>query len=165
MKMKLTLVVSLLLALAASSYAATCNYYRSSNSVTCRGVTCNAVSSVRGGKLPLGYYYIGEFRRRGSTPWFNLYKQRNNGRGFWDYHTKIPEESCRGGFGLHPGTRSLGCITVTNRSCFNRLRRVINRYRSRQFTVTECRTCFWGRCLRGQNRISRRRTTDLRVYN
>jgi hypothetical protein len=56
-----------------------------------------------------------------------LYKQRSGG-GYWDYHTQIPEESCRGGFGLHPGTISLGSITVLERSCFNQIGDVINAY-------------------------------------
>ena len=44
-----------------------------------------------------------------TTLWFNLYKLKQNtdGSGYWDYYTKIPEESCRGGFALHLGGTSL----------------------------------------------------------
>ena len=166
MKMKLIWGISLLLALTASSYAATCNYYRSSNRVTCGGVTCDAEGNVGGGgKLPSGYYYIGEFRINfniNNIPWFNLYKQRDNG-GFWDYYTNIPEEGCRGRFGLHPGTRSLGCITVTDRSCFNQLSQVINNYPIIPFTVTRCHGCRWGRCFITTQR-SAPCSTDLQVH-
>ena len=167
MKMKLIWGISLLLALAASSYAATCNYYRWSDTVTCGGVTCDAVGNVGGGgKLPSGYYYIGVLRINTNiddTPWFNLYKQWNNGTRFWDYYTNIPEEGCRGRFGLHPGTRSLGCITVTDRSCFDQLSEVINSYGTMSFTVTRCDVCVWGRCISERQR-SASYSTDLQVH-
>ena len=44
--------------------------------------------------------------------WFKLYRQRVSG-GYWDYHTKVPELGCHGGFAIHPGSYSEGCITVT----------------------------------------------------
>ena len=151
-----------------SDYAAsaTCSYDQSSNRVSCGGVTCSTIGQVQGGKLPTGYYRIGTFYHHGSagTPWFNLYHQRSAG-GFWDYYTKASDIGCRGGFGLHPGTVSLGCITVKNRGCFDRIKAVITRYSPKKFDVTECLSCLWGGCRRGTNTIrgDREYLTDLRV--
>ena len=85
-------------------------------------VTCNT-ADAGSSELPAGYYYIGDHYLHGPhrTPWFNLYRQRSSGGGFWDYYTQVPELGCRGGFGLHSGGYSEGCITVTNSNCFTRL--------------------------------------------
>lgn len=166
---QLTLGVFLLLvgSFATTCSAATCYYHRRSNQISCGGVTCSAEGNVNGGKLPAGYYYIGAFRthQRYDVPWFNLYKQKNDESGFWDYHTRIPEAGCRGGFGLHPGTRSEGCITVTDDYCFDRIRSVINGHGdATSFSVSECRWCVFGRCLRGTNQTTALRSNaDLQV--
>ena len=73
------------------------------------------------------------------TPWFNLYHSRSRSAGdYWDYYTELSEIGCRGGFGLHPGIVSHGCITVTDRSCFNKIKDVVQRFPSRSFDVTKC---------------------------
>ena len=162
MEIQLVTTVFLLLAvLTGGSSAATCTYSRSANRVTCGGVTCSAASPGNpSSKLPRGHYLIGDYPYR--NDWFKLYKY---GRGrYWDYHTLIPEESCRGGFALHGGSISEGCITVTNASCFNRLARVIKRYRSQSFSARECRGCGWGRCFLGYRYVSRRYRATLRSY-
>lgn len=112
-------------------------------------------------KLPAGYYYIGNYGYRGN--WFRLYRQRVGG-GFWDYHTQIPEESCRGGFALHPGSYSKGCITVKDSDCYDRLKNVINGYPAIWFSVYECSWCTWGYCYGGISTTSALCTTDLQVY-
>lgn len=157
--------IALLASFIVASLAATCTYDQSANTVTCDSVTCRTVSQVSGGKLPVGYYRIGNFYHHGSarTPWFNLYKQRPAG-GYWDYYTKIPDESCRGGFGLHPGTVSLGCITTTSPSCFDRLKTVILRSSVKSFTATECLWCGFRICWRGTSTVTRYYTTDLSVH-
>ena len=164
--MKLVSVLGLLLVFVASSSAATCSNHHVSNQITCGSVTCAAVSDVNGGKLPTGYYYIGNlYQHRFGVPWFNLYKQKADGTGFWDYHTKIPEESCRGGFGLHVGSISEGCITITDNSCFNELSQVIMGYPIINFTVTECSGCYFGHCWGGTSQTSAPCTTDLEVID
>ena len=156
-----TTVFLLLAVLTGRSSAATCTYSRSSNRVTCGGVTCSAATpGWFSSKLPSGDYRIGDYPSR--SGWFRLYKYSNG--HYWDYHTKIPEESCRGGFALHGGSFSEGCITVTDDSCFNRLTRVINRYRSKSFSARECLTCFWGGCRRGHSNVSRTYKATLRAY-
>ena len=160
--MKYGLVFLLFIALAETTLAATCTYYRSSNRITCGSVTCSTASPPwwSSGKLPAGYYYLGDYGYNGN--WFKLYRQRASG-GFWDYHTQIPERSCRGGFALHPGSYSAGCITVTNSNCYNRLKNVITSYPAIWFSVYECRGCFLGSCRFGTNTISRLCTTDLQA--
>ena len=105
------------------------------------------------------------------TPWFNLYCQRSSGGGFWDYYTQVPELGCRGGFGLHSGDYSEGCITVTSSSCFNRLRNeIISNFPVIYFNVYECRNChqgWWGsgyQCSWTQT-VSRPCTADLQSNN
>lgn len=166
--MKLVLGIVILASLSANCSAATCTYYRSSNSITCGGVTCNTQGNVGGaGILPAGYYYISTFRINeniGNTPWFNLYKQKSDGSGFWDYYSDIPEENCRGRFGLHPGRISEGCVTVLSSSCFNQLKQVINEYPNILFQVSKCYpyTCWFGWCV--SREVTVPCTTDLQVY-
>ena len=164
--MKTIVLASLLAFTVIVAESASCTYDQSSNKISCRGVTCNTIGQVQGGKLPIGYYRIGTFYLHGSarTPWFNLYPRRSAG-GYWDYYTKVSEIGCRGGFGLHPGTVSLGCITVTDRSCFNKIKDVVQHFPSRSFDVTECRACTFGRCLGGINTLKGQRKyhTDLQV--
>ena len=160
--MKCATVLLLFIALAETTYAATCTYDRSSNIIGCGSVRCKAVSPPWWhSKLPAGYYYIGNYGYRGN--WFRLYRQRVGG-GFWDYHTQIPEESCRGGFALHPGSYSKGCITVKDSDCYDRLKNVINGYPAIWFSVYECSWCTWGYCYGGISTTSALCTTDLQVY-
>lgn len=149
------------------SSGAFCTYYRNSNRVTCGSVTCNAASTTADQKLPAGYYYVGNFyHHSGVTPWFNLYRQKAGTTDFWDYYTKVPELGCRGGFGLHSGTRSLGCVTVTDDNCFRRLQsEITNNYPIIYFDVKECRGCsssfFGGYSCWFTSNVRRPCTTDL----
>ena len=123
-KMKYTVVILLFIALIETALAATCTYYRSSNRITCGSVTCRTRSPGwwSRGKLPAGYYYIDDYGYKGT--WFKLYRQRVAG-GYWDYHSRVPELTCCGGFTLHPGTYSRGCITVSDNNCYEHLKNVI----------------------------------------
>ncbi len=161
-KMKYAVAYLLFIALVQTTLAATCTYYRDSNQITCGSVTCDTEepSWWSGGKLPAGYYYIGDYGYNGN--WFKLYRERV-GSGFWDYHTKVPELNCRGGFALHPGSISEGCITVTDNDCYSDIANVITNYPAIWFSVYECSQCFLGYCLGGTSTISRLCTTDLQA--
>jgi len=121
--------------------------------VQCGTVTCDTVGSVSGGKLPVGDYLVGTFYLHGDakTPWFNLYPKRSNG-GFWDYHSKVPEYNCRGGFGLHEGKISEGCITVSDEVCFQKIRQKIDTSRKITMSTWECKKCipYLKKCLFGE---------------
>jgi len=164
------LAVLVLCSLLCTILAATCTYNGRENHVTCGDVECST-KEAGNLELPAGHYRIGVFYEhpRLHTPWFNLYRKRSSGGGYWDYSTLVPELSCRGGFGLHPGTISQGCITVTEGDCFQRLKEVIMGYGSKNFSPYECRVCrrWWFgssyRCLFTQ-RIPRSYTTDLEAY-
>lgn len=146
--------------------ASVCVYDQSANTVSCGGHMCSTVGQVWGGKLPVGYYLVGTFYLHGNakTPWFNLYPKRSSG-GYWDYYTRVAELGCRGGFGLHPGTDSLGCITVKDRSCFNKIKDEILGFRKKSLDVKECRNCIIGRCFGGEHDIRNQRSylTGLQV--
>ena len=158
------LMISLLLIIGVFplTRASFCTYYRSSNRVTCGSVTCST-AEAGASKLPPGNYLVGKSYSRGDTPWFNfLHRQRRSGDGYWDYHTKVPELGCRGGFGLHSGSHSEGGVTVTDSSCFSRLRSQIeSNYRLVDFNAYECRSCLWGECRSGISTVRRARTADL----
>lgn len=139
----LLLATTIIIGVLPLSQAAFCTYYWSSNRVRCGSVTCNTVNAGSS-ELPAGDYLIGMYYSRRGTPWFNLYRQRSSG-GYWDYSTQVPELGCRGGFGLHSGSYSLGCITVTDSGCFTRLKNEINRrYSSRdfEFNAYKCLGCY-----------------------
>eukprot|EP00484_Ammonia_sp_Unknown_P005116 CAMPEP_0197075770 /NCGR_PEP_ID=MMETSP1384-20130603/211780_1 /TAXON_ID=29189 /ORGANISM="Ammonia sp." /LENGTH=219 /DNA_ID=CAMNT_0042514619 /DNA_START=81 /DNA_END=740 /DNA_ORIENTATION=- len=134
--------------------------------ITCYGptetVTC---SSVEPGwfefPLPTGVYWVGPATTtHGAFGWLNLYPVTANG-GIWDYHTKVPEFSCEGGFALHEGTYSKGCITVTDGTCWDRLYAQITRNSLSYKSMDECLTCIWGACRSGTTR----NTVQRQVYD
>lgn len=158
--MKIVTATYVFLALfACPSFGAFCTYDRSSGKVTCGNVMCDTtLPASTGDQLPVGNYYIGDSSRNN---WLNLYPQRQAG-GYWDYHTKVPEFGCRGGFGLHYGTRSEGCITVTDNGCFANLHdEITNNFSKMLFAVFECRLCYFDRCWWGTNILIRPCRTDL----
>ena len=69
--------------------------------------------------------------------WFNLYPKRASG-GYWDYHSRSPDHNCRGGFGLHEGTVSAGCVTVLDSSCFDKIIASIERSSRKTYNMNEC---------------------------
>ena len=170
-KMRYCAAILLFIALSETALAATCTYYRSSHRVTFGSVTCTT-------RPPL-WWSRGIAFQPGITTLVDMATAAigssfiDSGRvgGYWDYHTKIPELGCRGGFALHPGSYSEGCITVESNNCYRDLTNVINRYRATSFSVYECLQCrriysWWRRsysCRGGTNTISRLRTTDLQA--
>ena len=92
--------------------------------------------------------------------WFNLYPKRASG-GYWDYHSKSPDHNCRGGFGLHEGTVSAGCVTVLDSSCFDEIILSVTSYPVNSYTMNECG---WGCPWWCSGSISRQYYTTLHVY-
>ena len=167
MKLKLFAIAILLTATVfpSETFGAFCTYNRNSDYVLCGSVYCDTQSpSSPNDKLPAGDYYVGNFYHHGSTPWFNLYPRKKGTNDYWDYHTKVPELGCRGGFALHSGTISEGCITVSDDGCFNNLKMQITYYFPViDFTVKECRGCstYWSSCWWTSD-ITRPCTADLK---
>ena len=129
-------------------------------------IMCATVAIAGGkGKLPAGCYRIGHPRihPKKSILWSNLYRQKNNKDGWWDYSTGNPEIDCRGQFALHPGVVSKGCITVTDQSCFfNLMKAIKNNHPNRQFEVHKCKFCVLGECF-FPSTTKQNCTTDLKV--
>uniref|UniRef100_A0A915NDD5 Tetratricopeptide repeat protein n=1 Tax=Meloidogyne javanica TaxID=6303 RepID=A0A915NDD5_MELJA len=132
-----------------------CTYYRESNEITCGSVTCethipiptfteeNGIDT----KLPRGWYRIGTLTIRQDHAWFNLYRRRATGLGYWDFYTQIPERSCVGHFGLHAGENTAGSVTVKDKRCFDRLVMQIERKSTTEkFDVFQCRKCIFNSC-------------------
>ncbi|VDM29613.1 unnamed protein product [Toxocara canis] len=70
-----------------------------SSTVTCEThVPLNGDLEEEGldGKLPRGWYRIGSLQIRHDSSWFNLYRRRATGSGYWDFYTNIPERDCAG---------------------------------------------------------------------
>mmetsp|Transcript_46445 Transcript_46445/g.41489 ORF Transcript_46445/g.41489 Transcript_46445/m.41489 type:complete len:166 (+) Transcript_46445:79-576(+) len=144
-----------------------CNYRASTDQITCWGptetVTCSSVHDPTY-SLPKGEYWIGPATTSHWGGWFNLYPI--NGDRIWDYHTKVPAFDCEGGFALHEGSRTLGCITITDNQCWDRLyRQIFSSTITR--TMDECSGCFClvgCRCGLGQSQGSvQRQTYDAMV--
>ncbi|VDO44722.1 unnamed protein product [Onchocerca flexuosa] len=110
-------------------------------------------------KLPLGWYRIGTLQIRHDTSWFNLYRRRASGSGYWDFYTMIPERNCIGltafddfqrNFGLHAGENLPGSVTLKDKRCFDRLIRQIERKTTNEkFDVYQCRKCIFNSCWLG----------------
>ena len=132
-----------------------CEYSRSRNTFRCEGVICRTKKPTEDHlKLPIGFYRVGQFYEQGSTPWFNLYPLRSGG-GYWDYHTKSPDHYCRGGFGLHVGVISEGCITVNSDPCFDKLKKIITAHKTAVVNVKECLWCLCSGCWKGEATVAR----------
>ena len=99
--------------------------------------------------LPPGTYRIGPPTEWHSLGWFNLYPVTDGAT--WDYHSKVPSFGCRGGFGLHQGTISEGCITISDNTCLHKLHAAIIGESSTTETVRmdECPWCGAGICWGG----------------
>ncbi|TKR64581.1 hypothetical protein L596_025088 [Steinernema carpocapsae] len=150
-----------------------CTYYRQSNEITCGIVTCKTQIPADQDleidgldtKLPPGWYRIGPMQIRHDTGWFNLYRRKATGQGYWDFYTNIPERNCVGGFGLHAGENISGSVTVKDKKCFDRLVNQIERKSTTQkFEVHQCRRCVFNSCWLGTRRLIDERTylTNLR---
>eukprot|EP00483_Globobulimina_turgida_P000374 UN00374 len=97
--------------------AVMCYYSSSADTVRCDGSqTCNTVDYAD--PLPSGTFLVGPQSGSHSGGWLNLYPVVSEIH-VWDYYTNVPSFGCRGGFGLHEGTQSLGCITISDNSCWN----------------------------------------------
>ncbi|XP_068698314.1 uncharacterized protein [Montipora foliosa] len=121
--------------------AVVCTSYRNRNTLTCRkgrdSATCRtqAPRETRddrfGGPTPRGEYLIG---KRYTNPqyridWYNLYPKKEDNSGYYGYTQRTRKG--RYAMGLHPGTTSLGCVTVraptyNSDPCWQRIRRVID---------------------------------------
>ncbi|GMT18904.1 hypothetical protein PFISCL1PPCAC_10201, partial [Pristionchus fissidentatus] len=135
-----------------------CTYYRETNEITCGTVTCpvneppNADLDKEGldAKLPKGWYLIGVMAIRHDSSWFNLYRRRAVGDGYWDFYTQVPEHDCVGGWGLHSGENRSGSISVKDKRCFDRLVYQIERKSTIETTdVLQCRKCLLHSCWLG----------------
>lgn len=114
---------------AANSQAAVCIFYRGTNCLVCRkgsstSKCCTAIPSESddtkyGGPTPYNEYLIGQ-RRTNPTyniDWYNLYPRKEAPlTGYYSYYQSTA--AGRSTMGLHPGTVSLGCVTVKGDSCW-----------------------------------------------
>eukprot|EP01083_Nonionella_stella_P237741 833724_1 len=133
-------ILYLLSLLVIQSHGITCWYSNSANTVRCStSQTCNTVDYKD--FLPTGHYKVGPETTYHSGGWLNLYPVADS--QVWDYHTNVASIGCRGGFGLHEGTQSLGCITVTDNA--------ITTTTTSTQKMDECLTCYWGTCWGGIN--------------
>lgn len=167
MVVALTAVLLVVMQATASS-AYTCQFYLSTAKVTCGGVTCTAATSWWYKLLPAGFYRIGPKNSGKSVPWYNLYPYSD--KNYWDYHSEVPALGCRGGFALHGGSFSEGCITVTDNDCMAQIESYLNGLSSSTFTVNECKdawgpNCLFSNCQNGIGTLSRSYIGSLKVYN
>ncbi|KAI1725816.1 hypothetical protein DdX_02496 [Ditylenchus destructor] len=152
-----------------------CTYYRDTNEITCGTVTCETAVPLDpeleadglDAKLPRGWYRIGQQTIRHDHGWFNLYRRRATGTGYWDFYTQVPERNCVGGWGLHAGENITGSVSVKDKRCFDRLVNQIERKTtSEKFDVLQCRKCIFNSCWLGTRSLPNQRTylTNLRSY-
>ena len=93
-------------------------------------------SSVDKGPIPDGLYAIGTVFKNNGKPWANMYPQKQSGGGWWDYYRDNPDTG-RGYIGLHPGSNSYGCVTVTAESCWDKLEKMLKSKSGDTITVSK----------------------------
>ncbi|QDV91526.1 tRNA3(Ser)-specific nuclease WapA precursor [Phycisphaerae bacterium RAS2] len=104
--------------------------------VTCKNgdqeVTCKTIKSGErdpnktGGPTPPNEYLICTSREHPEhkRTWYNLCPQKKDKSGYFQYTEKT--ETGRSTFGFHQGQISEGCVTVRSKSCFEKLKAVID---------------------------------------
>lgn len=66
------------------------------------------------GPLPVARYLIDTYRVHKKIGWFNLHAPLENGKGYYGFGDRwFTYRNRRNGFGLHPGTVSWGCVTIS----------------------------------------------------
>eukprot|EP00483_Globobulimina_turgida_P011123 UN11144 len=124
-----------------------CTYKMNERKLKCGTMTdwCTTqTDNVHGSKgpTPPGDYRIGQFRIHHEVGWFNLYPKRDNHPAtYWDYSTHAPDRKCRGGFGLHFGSRSAGCITVLDKECWKKVEEQVKSQSYQSKTTYKCQGC------------------------
>ena len=100
-------------------------------------VTCTTQPPIQprddrfGGPTPRGEYLIGNryTHSRLRIDWYNLYPKKEDSSGYYGYTQRT--RTGRFAMGLHPGQRSLGCVTVyapneNSDPCWQKIRKVID---------------------------------------
>ncbi|CAF4788347.1 unnamed protein product, partial [Rotaria sp. Silwood1] len=110
-----------------------CTFSRSTKKVKCGYQECSAVTD----DTPIGYYKLGavEFNQGKNKNWVNLYPRKKNGNDYWDYYCENPDTR-RSKIALHPGSRSMGCISVPDANCWSALEKLLTSERSSILSVT-----------------------------
>ncbi|XP_072042102.1 uncharacterized protein [Amphiura filiformis] len=128
--------------------AAVCYFYRDSNCLVCsKGADSQKCCTKPGtgnddeigGPTPKKEYLIGQFRRNWVSwrlvDWHNLYPKKNDNSGYWPYN--VPNEDGRSLIGLHPGSVTQGCVTVTDDTCWDAINEIVsNGYMTYTGTIT-----------------------------
>ena len=117
-----------------------CTFTRSTKIIQCGQEKCSAVTS----NTPLGHYKLGavEYNSGKNKNWVNLYPKKKKGDGYWDYYCENPDTN-RSKIALHPGSVSLGCISVPDQSCWNKLEKEFKRHTSSALSVTGVERSGW----------------------
>eukprot|EP01084_Bolivina_argentea_P147456 257984_1 len=157
MSMHTTFFMMLLFTYVIPSINATtfCYYSQRSNTIRC-GTSQTCATVDYNDPLPAGVYIVGPQTTVHGVGWFNLYPYLSGNT--WDFHTNVAELDCRGGFGLHQGSISLGCITVSDNACWNSIYNAIASSRTSVQKMDECLNCVWGHCFGGVNHDTVSRT-------
>lgn len=110
-----------------------CSFSRSTKKVKCGSVECSANTD----NTPVGTYKVGavEWNSGKERFWVNLYPRKASGSGYWDYYCENPDTG-RSKIALHPGSVSLGCISVPDTACWSRLEATLRNERAASLSVT-----------------------------
>ncbi|XP_028391133.1 uncharacterized protein LOC114515993 [Dendronephthya gigantea] len=91
------------------------------------------------GPAPNGRYAIGSVYKHSKhgISWANLYPKKQHNNGWWDYYRSNPDvPGSRSHIGLHPGRLSQGCVTVTDKSCWNKVETMLQSKNGAHITVS-----------------------------
>jgi len=110
-----------------------CRFSRSTKIIKCGNQQCSANTD----NTPVGNYKLGavEWNTGKKKYWVNLYPQKKSKNGYWDYYCENPDTE-RSKIALHPGSISLGCISVPDKECWGKLEKLFRQQKSSSLTVT-----------------------------
>lgn len=118
-----------------------CTFSTWRKEIECGNQKCSAVTE----NTPIGSYKLGavERNRAKGRNWVNLYPRMKSGKGYWDYYCENPDTR-KSKIALHPGSRSLGCISIPDQSCWNKLEKLFKEKTPSALGVTGVPRSGWG---------------------
>jgi len=110
-----------------------CTFSRSTKIIKCGNQQCSANTH----ETPVGNYKLGavEWNSGKNKNWVNLYPEKKSKNGYWDYYCQNPDTG-RSKIALHPGSVSIGCISIPDSNCWRKLEQLFKQQKSSSLIVT-----------------------------
>ncbi len=99
-------------------------------------MVCSAISNTDNDATPVGTFAMSPLKWNDNKQknWVFLYPKRDNKEGYWDYYCENPDNH-RSKIALHPGQRTLGCVSIPDTDCWQNIENLFKQYESKPLVV------------------------------